>query len=252
MIAPERFVVLADYVDAIVWAYEDVYDVDSAFQTYGEEHKLKVELPSHTSFQLVVESSLNEMLCMVPELFLYSPAGILHKVSHSVLSQCFVVREDGSPCWTYALFHVDQMRIDLSKLSNLKLPFESHEKTSGFLRDKLYLDCDLPYRTDVETFMPLDGFYLTVPEGSLPAIENTTLLNSLLGKASEREEVMQLDQVRLKLMEFVESGQFPRREQFRLQYASDMKIDAFKAIWRDVSRQHPQLSRPGPKPKSKS
>ncbi len=142
------------------------------------------------------------------------------------------------------------MKIDLSKLANIARPLEDPEKYGGHLRDKLFRVLDDYELNLAKQFAFLEGYYLTVPDGALPAVEDLPLIKLLKNGESDKQEVMGLHQAEAILRRMAGKGNFPHRDQFRQQHAEGLKVDSFKAMWRSVAEDYPQLSRPGPKPKA--
>lgn len=252
MIAPDGFVVLADYVRSIQDEYEEIFEEQDHEQEPLEQTPMKRKFLPSFPLQVLVEESLNEILWEVPELWLYSAAGVCHKASNAVLSRIVCRDKNGLLRLTHSFFHVENMKLDLEKLKGLSLPFGSDEKENGYMSDELHaLPLD-SYYFYARLLAEFDGFYLTVPKGVLPEVSTMIMLKIIKGAGPEQESINELETVTEKLTNAAKSGVLPRREAFRLEHAPNMKVEQFKAIWREVSEQYPQLSKPGPKPKAKS
>jgi hypothetical protein len=238
LIAPQNHIVLVDYATEIRFAIQEHFATDEGEPRY---------LPSFP-LQEVTELVILEALELIPEILIYSATGNLHRVSKEVLHLVHGRDELGNSRSTFGLFHIDDMKIDLSKLSVLSLGLDDQRKSSRFLRDKIVcqiVDFDFELAT---RFADFDGYFLTAPKGVLPSFQETELFKILAGTATSIEDALSERQIESVLRSAIKAGKLPRRDVFWREHGSHLKADAFKAIWRAVAKDHPQLSKPGPKP----
>lgn len=102
---------------------------------------------------------------------------------------------------------------------------------------------DLEY---LRAIRPFDGWSVVCRVEDLPkdaralAILNDALATDLSPEATAREIVAAL-------IDLVDAGKTPSREEFRQRECAHMKRDEFRAVWAEAARSRPVLSRSGPK-----
>jgi len=239
MIAPPGYEVLSDFAKSLVEAFVSAFDED--FGEFGH--------PPSFPVMEAAECALWEVFGAQSEWYAYSAQGNLHCVSGEVCDVIF-----GRDCFgrfrtTFAFFDIQNMMIDSTKPHRLSIPLSERPPNLFVLFDEIYSPRDWYFRKNSEVLRCLDGCFLTLPKGKLPNIEDVPLLKAVKqGSASETECGPLTERaITHRLANMAASGEFPRREDFRAQYASHIKVDAFRYIWRSVAAEHPGLSKPGPK-----
>ena len=225
MIAPDGYLVLRDvafrlYIAQLTYYESEVYE--------------KTSTPIDS-----VEVMIGRALKKSDNLSVYSPEGQLYKVSENILDT--VRQAQGADHMRiFAFLDTFSMRVDLSKVQNHGQ--SARIRKFGRARDRKYVYRSYHHSLARE-FRPIDGFYLTCPIGELDLRKQFEELRI--------PEVMNdnLEQIESELRKRISEGSLPARDQFKREIAPNLKADSFKAIWRAVALDHPEISKPGPKTK---
>ena len=139
------------------------------------------------------------------------------------------------------------MKIDLVKASNAGR--SSRKRRTIFKKPApKYHYSDAQIR-DAEIFRLVDGYYLTCLENDVPDIADIPLFGTILSHTEDTVEVLPIKQIEKELRERIAAGETPIRDDFKSEVAPTLNSDSFKEVWRTVARDHPELSRSGPKRK---
>jgi hypothetical protein len=242
MIAPPGFAIFADYVS----------EIDERVILRFEDNLDQGEYPPSYPRQALVELGLLDALFELPELWLYSTSGALHRVSNQVYSLMFGHDEMSRNRTTFSLFSIVDMRIDIGRIGNAARLFDDPEKASGVLNDKILVHLNTHDFELAKRFAPFDGYYLTVADGQLPNVDELATIETITTGTIEKQNIGNIDSLERILRNLARDGKLPRREDFRRLHAPEMKRAAFLAIWRSIANEFPELSRPGPKPSTNS